>query len=128
MSTATLAPPPAAPLPEPRRTTDLNVAFGVRSWLLTTDHKRIAILYLVAITIMFFVGGAAATVIRLELMTPEGDLVQRETYNKLFTIHGVVMVFFFMIPSIPAVMGNFVIPMMIGAKDLAFPRINLLSC
>jgi len=127
MSTAELAPLPVEPPPEPRRTTYLNVAFGVRSWLLTTDHKRIAILYLVMITIMFFVGGAAATVIRLELMTPEGDLVQRETYNKLFTIHGVVMVFFFMIPAIPATLGNFILPMMIGAKDLAFPRINLLS-
>jgi cytochrome c oxidase subunit 1 len=127
MSTAALAPTPLAPKPEARRTTYLNVAFGVRSWLLTTDHKRIAILYLVVITIMFFVGGAAATIIRLELMTPEGDLVERETYNKLFTIHGVVMTFFFMIPAIPAIIGNFILPMMIGAKDLAFPRINLLS-
>src|SRR5437764_12680050 len=105
----------------------LNVAYGVRSWLLTLDHKRIAILYLVSITLMFFVGGAFAVLIRLELMTPEGDLVQRDTYNKLFTMHGIIMVFFFLIPSIPAVLGNFVMPMMIGAKDLAFPRLNLLS-
>src|SRR5947209_15723214 len=127
MSTALLAPPPVEPQPEPRRVTYLNVAYGVKSWLLTTDHKRIAILYLVAITVMFFVGGAAATIIRIELMTPEGDFVYRDTYNKLFTIHGVVMIFFFMIPSIPAVIGNFVLPMMVGAKDLAFPRLNLLS-
>src|SRR4051794_24954208 len=107
MSTPPPPPPPPEPHPEPPPPPYLNVAFGVKSWLLTTDHKRIALLYLVAITVMFFVGGAAATVIRLELMTPEGDLVYRDTYNKLFTIHGVVMVFFFMIPAIPAVIGNF---------------------
>ncbi|HEV2970472.1 MAG TPA: cytochrome c oxidase subunit I [Pirellulales bacterium] len=105
----------------------LNVAFGVRSWLLTKDHKRIALLYLISITIMFFIGGAAATLIRLQLMTPNSELVRTETYNKLFTMHGVIMVFFFLIPSIPAVLGNFFVPMMIGAKDLAFPRLNLLS-
>jgi cytochrome c oxidase subunit 1 len=119
---------PQADMPvEPARLNYLNIAYGVRSWLLTTDHKRIAILYLVSITLMFFIGGAFATVIRLELLTPQGDLVDRDTYNKLFTMHGVVMVFFFMIPAIPAVLGNFVLPLMIGAKDLAFPRINLLS-
>ena len=99
----------------------------MKSWLLTTDHKRIALLYLVTITLMFFLGGAFAVVIRLELLTPPGDLVQSETYNKLFTMHGVIMVFFFLIPSIPAVLGNFLVPMMIGARDLAFPRLNLLS-
>jgi cytochrome c oxidase subunit 1 len=113
--------------PAASRLNYLNVAFGVRSWLLTTDHKRIAILYLVSITIMFFIGGAFATIIRLELLTPAGDLVDHDTYNKLFTMHGIIMIFFFLVPSIPAVLGNFVIPMMIGAKDLAFPRINLLS-
>jgi cytochrome c oxidase subunit I len=105
----------------------LNVAYGVRSWLLTKDHKRIALLYLISITLMFFIGGAAATLIRLQLMTPTSDLVRTETYNKLFTMHGVIMVFFFLIPSIPSVLGNFFLPMMIGAKDLAFPRLNLLS-
>jgi len=105
----------------------LNAAYGVRSWLLTRDHKRIALLYLVSITFFFFLGGLFALLIRLELLTPAGDLVQSETYNKLFTMHGVVMIFFFLIPSIPAVLGNFFIPMMIGAKDLAFPRLNLLS-
>src|SRR5690349_15566593 len=105
----------------------LNINYGIRSWLFTTDHKRIAWLYLISVTFFFFVGGFFATLIRLELLTPQGDLVQSETYNKLFTMHGVSMVFFFLIPSIPAVLGNFLVPMMIGAKDLAFPRINLLS-
>ena len=105
----------------------LNATYGVRSWLFTRDHKRIALLYLASITLFFFLGGAFAVLIRLELLTPQGDLVQAETYNKFFTMHGVIMVFFFLIPSIPAVLGNFVIPIMIGARDLAFPRLNLLS-
>jgi cytochrome c oxidase subunit I len=105
----------------------LNKQYGIRSWLLTTDHKRIALLYLISITFFFFVGGFFALLIRLELLTPAGDLVQADTYNKLFTMHGQVMIFFFLIPSIPAVLGNFLVPLMIGAKDLAFPRINLLS-
>jgi len=105
----------------------LNAGYGVRSWLLTTDHKRIAILYLVTITLMFAVGGVFAALIRLNLLSPEGQLVSAETYNKLFTMHGIIMVFFFLIPSIPAVLGNFLIPIMIGAKDLAFPRLNLAS-
>jgi cytochrome c oxidase subunit I len=110
-----------------RREHYLNVAYGLRSWLLTTDHKRIALLYLGAITFMFFIGGAAAVLFRLELMTPQGDLVMSETYNKLFSLHGIVMIFFFLIPSIPATLGNFLVPMMIGARDLAFPRLNLAS-
>src|SRR3989454_2204108 len=105
----------------------LNQDYGIKSWLLTTDHKRIALLYLVSITFFFFIGGFFALLIRLELLTPAGDLVQADTYNKLFTMHGQVMVFFFLIPSIPAVLGNFLVPLMIGAKCLAFPRINLLS-
>jgi cytochrome c oxidase subunit 1 len=105
----------------------LNADYGVRSWLLTTDHKRIALLYLASITFFFFMGGFFALLIRLELLTPAGDLVLADTYNKLFTMHGQIMVFFFLIPSIPATLGNFLVPMMIGAKDLAFPRINLLS-
>jgi cytochrome c oxidase subunit 1 len=111
----------------PERENYLNQEYGIRSWLLTTDHKRIALLYLVSITFFFFIGGFFALLIRLELLTPAGDLVQADTYNKLFTMHGMVMVFFFLIPSIPAVLGNFLVPLMIGAKDLAFPRINLLS-
>ncbi len=105
----------------------LNAAYSIRSWLLTTDHKRIAILYLVSITLLFFVGGFFALIMRLNLVTPQGLLVSAETYNKMFTMHGLVMIFFFLIPSIPAVLGNFLIPMMIGARDVAFPRINLLS-
>jgi cytochrome c oxidase subunit 1 len=105
----------------------LNVHFGVRSWLLTTDHKRIAILYLVVVTLMFFVGGAAATFIRLNLLTPAGDLTTADTYNKLFTAHGIIMVWFFLVPVIPTVLGNFFLPLMIGARDVAFPKLNLLS-
>jgi cytochrome c oxidase subunit I len=105
----------------------LNDGYGIRSWLLTRDHKRIALLYLAGVTFFFFVGGAFAVLIRLELATPAGDLVSDETYNKLFTMHGVMMVFFFLIPAIPAVLGNFLVPIMIGAKDLAFPKLNLAS-
>jgi cytochrome c oxidase subunit 1 len=105
----------------------LNANYGIRSWLLTVDHKRIAILYLLSITVFFFIGSVFAVAIRMELLTPAGDVVQADTYNKLFTMHGIIMVFFFLIPSIPAVLGNFLVPMMIGARDLAFPRLNLLS-
>jgi cytochrome c oxidase subunit 1 len=105
----------------------LNASYGFKSWLLTLDHKRIGILYLVCITVVFMMGGLFAGLIRAELMTPQGDLVEAETYNKLFTLHGVLMIFFFLIPSVPAVLGNFVLPIMIGAKDVAFPRLNLLS-
>jgi cytochrome c oxidase subunit 1 len=119
-------PQPSASIPGERKNY-LNEEYGIWSWLLTTDHKRIALLYLLSITFFFFIGGFFALLIRLELLTPAGDLVQADTYNKLFTMHGMVMVFFFLIPSIPAVLGNFLVPLMIGAKDLAFPRINLLS-
>jgi cytochrome c oxidase subunit 1 len=105
----------------------LNQEYGWKSWLFTKDHKRIAVLYIISITVMFFIGGIFASLIRVELLTPQGDLVNSDTYNKFFTMHGIVMVFFFLIPSIPATLGNFFVPMMIGAKDLAFPRINLLS-
>ncbi len=122
MSAAVFEPEPQEP-----RENYLNATYGIRSWLLTRDHKRIALLYLASINVFFFLGGLFALLIRLELLTPAGDLVQSETYNKFFTMHGVTMIFFFMIPAIPAVLGNFFIPMMIGAKDLAFPRLNLLS-
>ncbi len=105
----------------------LNNGHTLKSWFLTTDHKRIAILYLISVTVFFFLGGFFAMLIRLELLTPQGDLMQADTYNKVFTMHGLIMVFFFLIPVVPAVLGNFLIPLMIGAKDLAFPRINLLS-
>lgn len=121
----TLLPRPSAP--EPTAENYINVSYGILSWLLTKDHKRIAILYLVTLTLTFFVGGFVITIVRLNLMVPEGGLVTADTYNRLFTIHGVVMVFFFLVPVVPSVLGNFCLPLMIGAKDLAFPRLNLLS-
>ena len=105
----------------------LNISHTARSWLLTIDHKRIGVLYMISITLFFFVGGLMAVLFRLELLTPAADLVESDTYNKLFSLHGVIMVWFFLIPSIPNVLGNFLIPIMIGAKDLAFPRLNLAS-
>ncbi len=105
----------------------LNASYGIKSWLLTTDHKRIGLMYLVSITVMFAIGGMAAVLMRLHLIEPQGALVEPETYNKLFSIHGIIMVFFFLVPSIPATLGNFLIPMMIGARDVAFPKLNLLS-
>ena len=109
------------------QTNYLNADYGIKSWLLTTDHKRIAMLFLISITFFFWIGGSFAMLIRLELLTPAGDLMSADMYNKVFTMHGITMVFFFLIPSVPAVLGNFLVPLMIGAKDLAFPRINLLS-
>src|SRR5580765_9087290 len=99
----------------------------LKSWLLTKDHKRIAIMYLITVSMFFLMGGLYAATIRLELLTPASDLLETGTYNKVFTQHGIMMIFFFLIPSIPAVIGNFILPIMIGAKDLALPRINLIS-
>jgi cytochrome c oxidase subunit I len=114
-------------IPKPPRSNYLNAEYGLKSWLLTRDHKRIALLYLGSISFFFLIGSLYAMAIRIELLTPQGDFMQSSTYNKTFTQHGIIMVFFFLIPSIPATLGNFLIPLMIGAKDLAFPRINLLS-
>src|ERR1700674_4975788 len=105
----------------------LNNEDGLLSWLFTRDHKRIAVLYLISITIFFFIGGIFASLIRLELLTPQPDLMASDTYNKMCSMHGIVMVFLFLVPSVPATLGNFLIPIMLGAKDLAFPKINLLS-
>ena len=105
----------------------LTDKFGLGSWLLTTDHKRIAILYLLSTTMFFFIGGIAAALMRLNLVVPQGLLSEPETYNRLFTMHGVIMVWFFLVPVVPTVLGNFVLPLMIGARDLAFPKINLMS-
>lgn len=102
----------------------LNADYSARSWLLTLDHKRIEILYLITITLFFFIGSGAAALFRFDLMTPPGDLLKSETYNKLFTIHGIIMVWFLLIPSM---LGDFLIPLMIGARDLAFPKLNLAS-
>ena len=99
----------------------------LRSWLLSTDHKRVGLLYLFAIVFFFGIGAIAAALIRAELVTPRGDLLSAEMYNRMFTLHGVVMVWFFLIPSIPSVLGNFLLPLMLGARDLAFPKLNLLS-
>src|SRR5512144_2514317 len=92
--------------PEAPAATYLNTGQTIRSWLLTLDHKRIGILYLVSISFMFIIGGAAASMVRLELLTPDGDVMNHETYNKMFSLHGIVMVFFFLVPSIPATLGN----------------------
>jgi len=123
---ASISQPHGAPGMAATEVNYLNVAHGWKSWLFTTDHKRIAILYLISITLMFFVGGTMAVLFRINLLEPQG-IFSAETYNRLFSMHGIVMVFFFLVPSIPATLGNFLIPIMIGAKDLAFPRINLLS-
>ncbi len=127
MTTLTTPYRPQAKVTETTAENYLNVAYGVKSWLLTTDHKRIGLLYLMSVTVMFFVGGVAATLIRLNLLTPHGQLVTADTYNKLFSAHGIVMVFFFLVPVVPTVLGNFMLPLMIGARDLAFPRLNLAS-
>src|SRR5689334_18670519 len=111
-----------ATVPAVERENYLNAEYGISSWLFTKDHKRIGLLYLASITFFFFVGGFFALLIRLEPLTPAADLVQADTYNKLFSLHGQIMILFFLIPSIPTVLGNFLIPLMVGARDLAFPR------
>jgi cytochrome c oxidase subunit 1 len=105
---------------------------GLKSWLTTVDHKRLGIMYLASISFAFFLGGIFALLVRLSLLNPKHVifghvLMSAETYNKAFTLHGAIMVFLFIIPSIPAAMGNFVLPLMLGAKDVAFPRLNLFS-
>ena len=105
----------------------LESGYGLSSWLLTKDHKRIAILYCIAISVFFGIGSLLASLMRVELVKPHGVLMSSDTYNKLFSAHGVIMVFFFLIPSIPATLGNFFLPLMIGARRLAFPRMSLLS-
>ncbi|MFC3230623.1 cbb3-type cytochrome c oxidase subunit I [Marinibaculum pumilum] len=105
----------------------LTAGTSLRSWLLTRDHKRIALLYMVTLTFFFLLGGVSAGLVRLELVTPDGDLMSADGYNQAFTLHGIVMVWFFLVPLIPASLGNFLLPLMIGARDLAFPRLNLLS-
>lgn len=121
----------AIPTQQPERPTQklnyLNNGHSIRSWLLTEDHKRISILYLISTTFFFLLGGLAAGLIRLELTSPAGVLLESETYNKVFSAHGVIMVFLFLVIAIPAVFGNFFVPIMIGARDLAFPRLNLFS-
>ena len=99
----------------------------LRSWLLPTAHKRIALLYMASIPAFFILGGVGAALIRLQLLVPAGAILSDETYSRMFTLHGVVMVWLFLVPSIPVTLGNFLVPLMLGARDLAFPRLNLLS-
>src|SRR6185295_6810156 len=110
----------------------LNETSGIWSWMTTVDHKRLGIMYLVGVLSAFLIGGIFALLIRLSLLTPSHtlfgkQLLTAEAYNKVFTLHGVIMVFLFIIPSVPAAFGNFVLPLMLGAKDVAFPRLNLAS-
>jgi cytochrome c oxidase subunit 1 len=109
------------------RSNYLNTGRGVISWLFTLDHKRIGVMYLVAIVTSFFLGGVFALLVRTELFTPGQTIMTADAYNKMFTLHGAVMIFLFIIPGIPAALGNFVLPLMLGAKDVALPRLNLTS-
>jgi len=111
----------------PAQETYLNHDNSIASWLLTLDHKRIGLMYLVSMTFMFVLGGIFAGLIRAELITPKGDMLSSDFYNRTFTAHGVIMVFFVLIPAVPASLGNFALPLMLGAKDVAFPRLNLMS-
>ena len=126
MNPASLAPehPPSAPARAPSY---LTAETGPKSWLFTHDHKRIALLYLATVSFTLILGGVFALLLRLELLTPENTIMQAQTYDRLFTLHGVTMVWLFMIPSIPTVFGNFLLPLMLGAHDVALPRLNLLS-
>ncbi|HVZ30784.1 MAG TPA: cbb3-type cytochrome c oxidase subunit I, partial [Polyangiaceae bacterium] len=126
MTTAVL-PFDAAPAPSVEEVNYLRDGTTIRSWLLTRDHKRIAIMFFCAVNVSLLLGGIFALLLRLELLTPERTIMSATTYNRMFTMHGIVMVFMFMIPSIPAVFGNFMLPLMLGAKDVAFPRLNLAS-
>lgn len=128
MSTAVVT-PEAGALNEPVFPKDhyLNDGKTVMSWLGSLDHKRIAILYLVSVLFFFLVGGTFALLVRIELLTPGPTIMDALAYNRSFTMHGIVMIFLFMIPAIPGVFGNFMLPLMLGAKDVAFPRLNLLS-
>jgi len=105
----------------------LNEAKGWKSWLFTLDHKRIGILYMIMVMFSFFLGGVFALLLRWELISPDKIFMGPEMYNQAFSLHGIIMIFLFIIPSIPAILGNFVMPLMIGAKDVAFPRLNLAS-
>ncbi|MDC0311377.1 cbb3-type cytochrome c oxidase subunit I, partial [bacterium] len=105
----------------------LNCSKGWKSWAFTLDHKRIGIMYLIGVTVALFLAGVFALVLRSHLFTFDSTMLSDDMYNQMFTLHGAVMVFSFIIPSIPAALGNIVLPMMLGAKDVAFPRMNLAS-
>ena len=110
-----------------KRDNYLNASHGPLSWLFTLDHKRIGVMYLISILSAFFLGGMLALLVRTELLTPGKTIVSADVYNQFFTLHGAVMIFLFIIPGIPAALGNLVLPLMLGAKDVAFPRLNLTS-
>ncbi len=114
------------PDPDPKENY-LTEETGLWAWMTTVDHKKIGIMFLASITFFFFIGGIMALLIRTELWTPAKTFIEANTYNQLFTLHGAIMIFLFLIPSVPAVLGNFVLPLQLGAKDVAFPRLNLLS-
>ncbi|MHB8635664.1 MAG: cytochrome c oxidase subunit I [Fimbriimonadaceae bacterium] len=124
MSTITA---PGVPAAQPVEKNYLNVSSTFKSWIFTHDHKRIGIMYLISVSTFFFIGSIMAGLIRLELTSPTGNFLESETYNKVFSAHGIIMIFFFLVPAVPAILGNFVLPLMIGARDVAFPRLNLLS-
>src|SRR5690554_3567330 len=118
----------AEPLtPEPEPETYLNADSGIRSWLFTRDHKRIGLMFFVATTMALMLGGFYAMLLRIELLTPGPTIVDAQSYNRFFTLHGIIMVFMFLIPAVPSIFGNFLVPIMIGARDVAFPRLNLAS-
>ena len=119
--------PELPPEQEKKRKHYLNHDYGVLSWLLTVDHKRIGLMYLVTASVFFLFGGLAVMLVRLNLIVPTGAILELDQYNKAFTAHGTIMIFLFLIPVIPGVLGNFLVPMMVGAKDMAFPKLNLLS-
>jgi len=105
----------------------LDYPKGLMSWLTTVDHKRIGLMYMWSVMFFFFVGGLFALLIRIELLTPKQTIMTAEMYNRVFTLHGAIMTFLVIIPAIPAALGNFALPLLIGAKDVAFPRLNLTS-
>jgi len=126
-SKTTLGAGPPGPGPEASEDNYLNHSRGLGSWLFTLDHKRIGVMYLISILTAFFLGGMFAVLIRTELLLPGRTMMDPDTYNQMFTLHGAVMIFLFIIPGIPAALGNLVLPLMLGAKDVAFPRLNLCS-
>jgi cytochrome c oxidase subunit 1 len=127
MATTTAANPAAEPHGHAEEPSYIDAKPGIASWLTTLDHKRIGVMYLAGILTMFFVGGIMAILVRTELWGPGRTIMDPDTYNQVFTLHGAIMVFLFIIPSVPAALGNIFLPLMIGAKDVSFPRLNLLS-
>ncbi|RJP21905.1 MAG: cytochrome c oxidase subunit I [Candidatus Omnitrophota bacterium] len=127
MIASTTSPSTISPATNERADNYLTHKTGILSWLVTLDHKRIGVLYLISILFAFFLGGVFAILLRTELIGPGQTIMDNDTYNKIFTLHGAIMIFLFIIPGIPAALGNFILPIMLGAKDVAFPRLNLTS-